>query len=144
MGNRVYVGNLSYNTSTEELREAFASCGGVTDAKVMTDRESGQSRGFAFVTFASDAEAQKAIDTWNGQNLGGRQLVVNEARERTENRGGGGGGYGGGGGGGGGYRGGPPNGGDGGGGGRGGGRGGGGGGRDRGDRGRRGRDYDRG
>lgn len=132
MGNRIYVGNLSFSVTDPELKEAFSSCGTITDSKVMTDRETGQSRGFAFVTFASDAEAQKAIETWNGENLGGRQLVVNEARERTDNRSGGGGGggayRGGGGGGGGGPRGGR--------GGRGGGGGGGGGGRDRGRRGR--------
>ncbi len=88
MGNRIYVGNLSYDLSTQELKDAFANCGSVTDARVMTDRESGQSRGFGFVTFSTDAEAQKAIETWNGENLGGRKLVVNEARER-ENSGGG-------------------------------------------------------
>jgi RNA recognition motif-containing protein len=105
MGNRVYVGNLGYGVSTEELRQHFAQCGAVTDAKVMTDRESGQSRGFGFVTFSSDADAQSAIDKLNGQDMAGRSLVVNEARER-ENRGGGGNqrmsDYGGGGGGGGG------------------------------------------
>jgi len=102
MGNRIYVGNLSYSITTQELKDAFSNCGNVTDARVMTDKESGQSRGFGFVTFSSDAEAAQAIDTWNGENFGGRQLVVNEARER-ENRGGapGGGGHRGGGGGGG-------------------------------------------
>ncbi len=92
MGNRVYVGNLSYSLTTQELKEAFANCGNVTDARVMTDRESGQSRGFGFVTFSTDAEAQKAIDTWNAENLGGRKLVVNEAQERKNFGGGGGGG----------------------------------------------------
>ena len=92
MGNRVYVGNLSYSVTTPDLKNAFASCGNVTDAKVMTDRESGQSRGFGFVTFATDAEAGAAIEQWNGQDLGGRALVVNEARERTDTRGPGGGG----------------------------------------------------
>lgn len=120
MGNRVYVGNLAYSVTTEELRDAFSDSGKVTDARVMTDKESGQSRGFGFVTFSSDAEATSAIGNWNGKNLSGRDLVVNEARERTDTRGGAPGGnrnFGGGGGG-------PP---------RGGG-GGGGGGRDRGRR----------
>jgi len=101
MGRRLYVGNLAYSVSTQELRDAFAKSGTVEDAKVMTDRETGQNRGFGFVTFASDAEAQKAIDEWNGQPLAGRAIVVNEARERTDSRsgsgGGGGGGYNGGG-----------------------------------------------
>jgi len=83
MGNRVYVGNLSFGTTTQELKDAFARCGSVTDAKVMSDRDTGQSRGFGFVTFASDAEAAEAINQWNGADLGGRRLVVNEARERT-------------------------------------------------------------
>jgi RNA recognition motif-containing protein len=127
MGNRIFVGNISYSVSTEDLKSAFESCGTITDAKVMTDRETGQSRGFGFVTFSSDAEAAKAIETWNGENLGGRQLVVNEAHARPDNRSGGGGGGGGNrSGGGGGGRGGPR---------------GGGGGRDRDDR-RRGRDRD--
>ena len=102
MGNRVYVGNLSYSVTTPDLRSAFESCGSVTDAKVMTDKETGQSRGFGFVTFASDAEASAAIQQWNGQDLAGRALVVNEARERTDSRGapgGGGGNFRGGGGG---------------------------------------------
>lgn len=87
MGNRIYVGNLAYSITTQDLKEAFSNCGSVTDARVMTDKETGQSRGFGFVTFSSDAEATQAIETWNGETLGGRQLVVNEARER-ENRGG--------------------------------------------------------
>ncbi len=86
MGNRVFVGNLAYSVSTAELKEEFARIGQVTDARVLTDRESGQSRGFGFVTFATDAEAQLAIDTMNGANFAGRSLIVNEARER-ENRG---------------------------------------------------------
>ena len=83
--NKVYVGNLAYSVTSEELKDAFSSCGSVTDAKIMMDRETGQSRGFAFVTFSSDIEAQKAIETWHGEGLAGRSLVVNEARER-ENR----------------------------------------------------------
>jgi cold-inducible RNA-binding protein len=124
MGNRLYVGNLSFNATSESVRAAFAAFGEVTDAQVVTDRETGQSRGFAFVTMGSSQEAAKAIAEMNGAMLDGRALRVNEAEER-QNRGGGGGGggYGGGGGG--------RGGGGGGRGGGGGGRGGGGGGRDR-------------
>jgi RNA recognition motif-containing protein len=82
MGNRVYVGNLSYSTTTQDLRDAFAQSGSVTDARVMTDRETGQGRGFGFVTFSTDAEATAAIGAWNGADLGGRRIVVNEAREK--------------------------------------------------------------
>jgi cold-inducible RNA-binding protein len=106
MGNRLYVGNLSFNTSSEALREAFSACGEVADVHVVQDRDSGQSRGFAFVTMNSAAEAAAAISQLNGSTLDGRALRVNEAEER-QNRGGGGGGGGprGGGGGGGGRRG---------------------------------------
>ncbi len=100
MGNRLYVGNLSFNSTTESVRECFAAIGTVTDVHVVTDRETGRSRGFAFVTMGSDAEAQKAIAETNGALLDGRPLRVNEAEER-QNRGGGGGGGGFGGGGGG-------------------------------------------
>lgn len=104
MGNRLYVGNLSFNTNAETIRTAFQAIGEVTDVHAVTDRETGQSRGFAFVTMGSPAEAAKAIAEMNGALLEGRSLRVNEAEERT-NRGGGGGfgggGYGGGGGGGG-------------------------------------------
>jgi RNA recognition motif-containing protein len=109
MGNRLYVGNLSFQATTEMVREAFAAVGEVTDVHIVQDRDSGQSRGFAFVTMGSDAEAAKAISELNGSSLDGRSLRVNEAEER-QNRGGGGGGgggrgFGGGGGGGGGGRG---------------------------------------
>ena len=99
MGNRLYVGNLSFNATTDSIRDWFASCGTVTDVHVVMDRESGRSRGFAFVTMGTDAEAQKAIAETNGAMMDGRSLRVNEAEER-QNRGGGGGGggYGGGGG----------------------------------------------
>ena len=118
MGDRIYVGNLSFQTTTDGLREAFSQFGQVADAKVMSDRETGQPRGFGFVTMSSAAEAAKAIAAMNGALLDGRPLRVNEAEERqSRGGGGGGGGFGGGGGGGGGY---------GGGGGGGGGRGGGG------------------
>jgi RNA recognition motif-containing protein len=121
MGNRLYVGNLSFQATTEVLREAFAAVGEVTDVHIVQDRDSGQSRGFGFVTMGSDAEAAKAIATLDGQSLEGRAMRVNEAEERQSRGGGGGGG--------GGYRGGGGGGGGGGGrGGRGGGGGGGGGG----------------
>jgi len=114
MGNKLYVGNLSYNIRDEELQQAFAQYGSVSSAKVMMDRETGRSKGFGFVEMGSDAEAQAAINGMNGQALDGRAIVVNEARPREERpggfggggRSGGGGGYGGGrsgGGGGGGY-----------------------------------------
>ena len=127
MGNRLYVGNLSFNSTSESIRAAFAESGEVTDVHIVTDRDSGQSRGFGFVTMGNAQEAANAIAQMNGAMLDGRSLRVNEAEER-QNRGGGGGGGGGfgGGGGGGGGRGG---GGGGRGGGGGGGRGGGGGGR---------------
>lgn len=93
MGNRVYVGNLPYQVSTQELRDVFSQSGTVVDAKVLIDRETGQSRGFGFVTFASDAEAAKAIEDWNNSDFGGRRLVVNEAYGRTSGSRGGGGGW---------------------------------------------------
>ena len=139
MGNRLYVGNLSFHTTKDTLHAAFSNGGReVTDVHVVTDRDSGQSRGFAFVTMGTAQQATEAIAEMNGAMLDGRPLRVNEAEERPPRGGGGGGGggYGGGGsGGGGGGRGGGGGGyggGGGGGGGRGGGgRGGGGGGRDR-------------
>jgi RNA recognition motif-containing protein len=95
MSDRIYVGNLSFQTTSDSLREAFAQFGQVTDAKVMTDRETGQARGFAFVTMGSAAEAAKAIAAMNGAMLDGRPLRVNEAEERQNRSGGGGGGGGG-------------------------------------------------
>lgn len=103
MGNRLYVGNLSFNSNKESVREAFAAFGEITDVHVVSDRETGQSRGFGFVTMGTAEAAQKAMREMNGALLDGRALKVNEAEER-QNRGGGGGGgggYGGGGGGGG-------------------------------------------
>ena len=94
MGNRLYVGNLSFHSTPDTLREAFSACGEVTDVHIVQDRESGQSRGFAFVTMGSPAEAAKAISNLDGSNLEGRSLRVNEAEER-QSRGGGGGGRGG-------------------------------------------------
>jgi RNA recognition motif-containing protein len=98
MGNRLYVGNLSYSTSRESLEAAFAAAGEVREVAMPTDRETGQPRGFAFVTMGTAQEADNAISQLNGMMLDGRSLRVNEAQERT---GGGGGGFGGGGGGGG-------------------------------------------
>jgi len=98
MGTRLYVGNLSFSSTSETVREAFARIGEVTDVHIVTDRTSGQSRGFGFVTMGTPAEAQKAIETMNGANLDGRPLRVNEAEERAQRGGFGGGGGGGGGG----------------------------------------------
>jgi cold-inducible RNA-binding protein len=144
MGNKLYVGNLSYDMADRDLQQLFADHGTVVSAKVITDRNSGQSKGFGFVEMGSDSEAQAAIEALNGMEVQGRALNVNEARPQEGGGGGGGGrGFGGGGGGRGGYGGGGGGGGrrDGGGGGRGGyGGGGGGGGRrdgGRGDGGRR-------
>ena len=106
MGNKLYVGNLPYSVRDEDLQQSFGQFGAVTSAKVMMERDTGRSKGFGFVEMASDAEAQAAINGMNGQPLGGRSVVVNEARPmearppRTGGFGGGGGGYGGGGGGG--------------------------------------------
>jgi len=100
MGTRLYVGNLSFSSTVETVREAFARIGEVTDVHIVTDRATGQSRGFGFVTMGSPAEATKAIETMNGASLDGRALRVNEAEERPQRGGFGGGGPGGGGGGG--------------------------------------------
>jgi RNA recognition motif-containing protein len=106
MGTKLYVGNLSFRTTSEELREAFAAVGTVESASVIEDRETGRSRGFAFVEMATPEEATAAIEAFNGKDFGGRNLTVNEAKPRTDRGGGGGrGGYGGGRGGGGGGRG---------------------------------------
>ena len=108
MGNKLYVGNLPYSVRDEDLQQSFGQFGAVTSAKVMMERDTGRSKGFGFVEMGSDAEAQAAITGMNGQPLGGRSVVVNEARPmearppRTGGGfggGGGGSGYGGGGGG---------------------------------------------
>ncbi len=109
MGNKLYVGNLPYSVRDGDLEQAFGAFGAVTSAKVMMERDTGRSKGFGFVEMGSDAEAQAAIEGMNGQSLGGRNVVVNEARPmeaRPPRSGGGGfggprggGGYGGGGGG---------------------------------------------
>ena len=103
MGNKLYVGNLPYSVRDNDLEQAFSAFGAVTSAKVMMERDTGRSKGFGFVEMGSDAEAQAAIQGMHGQALGGRAIVVNEARpmEARPPRSGGGGGYGGGGGGGG-------------------------------------------
>lgn len=101
MGNKLYVGNLPYSFRDSDLDQAFSAYGQVTSAKVMMERETGRSKGFGFVEMGSDAEAKAAIEGLNGQQIGGRGLVVNEARPmQPRSGGGGGGGYGGGGGGG--------------------------------------------
>ncbi len=105
MGNRLYVGNLSFNANADSLREAFAAFGEITDVHLVSDRDTGRSRGFGFVTMGTSEGAQKAIAEMNGALLDGRALKVNEAEERQSGgggggRGGGGGGRGGGGGGG--------------------------------------------
>jgi len=97
MGRKLYVGNLPYSATEQSLREAFAASGTVDSVSVITDRDTGQSKGFAFVEMSSDSEAQTATQAMNGKMLDGRQIKVNEAKPR-ENRGGGGFGGGGGGG----------------------------------------------
>ncbi len=89
---KLYVGGLSYNTTDDGLEAAFAKFGDVSDAKVITDRDTGRSRGFGFVTFQDNAAADRAIAEMNGANLDGRTLTVNEARDRQGGGGGGGGG----------------------------------------------------
>jgi RNA recognition motif-containing protein len=101
LNNKIYVGNLSFNTTEEELRQLFEQHGSVSSVSVITDRETGRPRGFAFVEMGSDQEAQAAIQEMDGYELDGRPLRVNEAQERQPGGGGGGGGRGFGGGGGG-------------------------------------------
>ena len=112
MAKNIYVGNLTWDATADDLLALFKEHGQVARAQVITDRETGRSRGFGFVEMNNDAEAQKAIDALNGQPFQGRPLTVNEAKPREDRGGGGrgrgyggggGGGYGGGGGGGGGY-----------------------------------------
>jgi cold-inducible RNA-binding protein len=104
MTNKLYVGNLAFTTSSQDLQELFATAGTVESASVVEDRDTGRSRGFGFVEMSSQEEATKAIEQFNGKEVNGRSLTVNEAKPR-ENRAGGGGGRGGFGGGGGGGRG---------------------------------------
>jgi RNA recognition motif-containing protein len=110
MSSKLFVGNLDFKVTENDLQDAFAAHGSVVETNLMMDRATGRPRGFAFVTMSSPEEAQKAIDALNGKEMGGRALTVNLARPREERPGGGGGGgggrrgYGGGGGGGGGGR----------------------------------------
>ena len=94
MGNKLYVGNLSFNTTEIAIQDLFSQFGTVSEVLLMQDKFTGRSRGFAFVTMSSDAEAQEAVNKAHGQELDGRQLTVNEARPR-EDRPAGGGGFGG-------------------------------------------------
>jgi cold-inducible RNA-binding protein len=100
MAKKLYVGGLPYSTTEDQLRDAFAQAGSVSSAIIIMDKMTGRSKGFGFVEFGNDDDAQKAIDLWNGKDFGGRSLTVNEARPmearpRRES-GGGGGGWGGG------------------------------------------------
>lgn len=107
MAKKLYVGGLPYSTTEDQLRDAFAQAGSVSSAIIIMDKMTGRSKGFGFVEFGSDDDAQKAIDLWNGKDFGGRSLTVNEARPmeaRPRRESGGGGGDWGGGGGGGGRR----------------------------------------
>ncbi len=104
MAKKLYVGGLSYSTTEDALKDAFSQAGTVETATIILDKMSGRSKGFGFVEMASDEEAQKAMEMWNGKELDGRSLTVNEARpmearppRRDFNRGGGGRGFGGGG-----------------------------------------------
>ena len=98
MSTKLYVGNLSFNTSTQDLEQMFAEFGTVQSTNIIEDRETGRSRGFAFVEMSSKEEAQNAISSLNGKEIDGRSLTVNEAKPREERSGGGGGNRGGGGG----------------------------------------------
>jgi RNA recognition motif-containing protein len=101
MGTRLYVGNLSFNTTETDLQDLFSQAGAVQEVALMQDKFTGKSRGFAFVTMTNEQDAQNAITQFNGKTVEGRPLTVNEARPREARPSGGGGGYGGGGGGGG-------------------------------------------
>jgi RNA recognition motif-containing protein len=100
MGRKLYVGNLPYSATEQSVREAFSASGTVDSVTLITDRDTGQSKGFGFVEMATDQEAQAATQALNGKTLDGRQIKVNEAKPKTGGGGGGRGGYGGGGGGG--------------------------------------------
>ncbi len=102
MGSKIYVGGLPYSATEQQLSDLFAAHGAVASARIITDKFTGQSRGFGFVEMSSDSEAQAAITALNGSEMGGRTLTVNEARPQEPRTGGGGGGRGGFGGGGGG------------------------------------------
>lgn len=81
---KLFVGNLPFKTNEAELREMFSKCGEISDIAVIMDREKGTSKGFGFVTMANDAEADAAIEMWNGKEVDGRPLTVNEARPKSE------------------------------------------------------------
>jgi RNA recognition motif-containing protein len=101
MGKKLYVGNLPFSATEQDLSETFAECGTVDSVKIITDRDTGRSKGFGFVEMSTDDEAQKAISKFNGADYDGRAMTVNEAKPmapREGGRGGGGGGFGGGGG----------------------------------------------
>jgi len=97
MGRKLYVGNLPYSADQASLEELFGTCGSVDSVNVITDRDTGQSKGFAFVEMSRDSEAQKAIQEINGTSIEGRDIKVNEAKPKAPRSGGGGGGGGGGG-----------------------------------------------
>jgi cold-inducible RNA-binding protein len=92
MSNKLFVGNLSFNTTENDLQDAFAAFGTVTETNLMMDRETGRPRGFGFITMSSSEEAQKAIEAMNGKDMDGRALTVNVAKPREDRTGGGGGG----------------------------------------------------
>ena len=92
MSSKLFVGNLSFNTTENDLQSAFAAHGTVMETNLMMDRETGRPRGFGFITMSSPEEAQKAIEALNGQSVDGRALTVNVAKPREERTGGGGGG----------------------------------------------------
>ena len=100
MAKKLYVGNLSYDTTSDSLKEAFSKAGTVESCQVIMDKMSGRSKGFGFVEMSTDEEAQAAIDMWNGKDFGGRKLTVNEAKPmearapRSDSNGGGGGRFG--------------------------------------------------
>ena len=96
MAKKLYVGNLAFQTTSQDLQELFSQAGTVQSASVMEDRETGRSRGFAFVEMSSQDEATSAIEQFNGKEVGGRTLKVNEAKPRENRSGGGGRGFGGG------------------------------------------------
>ena len=85
MGNKLYIGNLPYSADDQTLNELFSQCGSVSSAKVIMDRDTGRSKGFAFVEMSSDEEAQRAIEELNGSEQGGRQIKVNEAKPQERN-----------------------------------------------------------
>jgi len=93
MGRKLYVGNLPYSADQQSLQETFSQCGTVDSVNVITDRDTGQSKGFGFVEMSSDSEAQKAIQELNGTSMDGREIKVNEAKPKAsrDSRGGGGG-----------------------------------------------------